>query len=45
MAKKKTKGWYTFADGYCCWLHGMSALERKNYELEHGKIVKFVYTP
>lgn len=44
MAKNKTRGWYTFADGYYCWMSGMSASEKKIEILKHGKIVKFVPT-
>lgn len=44
MAKSKTRGWYTFEDGYTCWVHGMSAQERKMEILKHGKIIKFVPT-
>lgn len=41
MAKIKTQGWYTFADGYRCWYHGLSATERKWEERQHGKVIKF----
>lgn len=41
MAKIKTQGWYTFADGYYCWYHGLSATERKMEERKHGKVVRF----
>lgn len=44
MARIKTQGWYTFADGYHCWFHGLSAQEKKIEILKHGKIVKFVPT-
>lgn len=44
MAKSKTRGWYTFEDGYHCWYHGMSAAEKKMEIKKHGKIVKFTPT-
>lgn len=44
MAKNKTRGWYTFEDGYTCWYYGLSASEKKIEILHHGKIVKFVPT-
>lgn len=42
MARKNTRGWYYFADGYYCWRNGMSAAEKRNEERKHGKIVRFV---
>lgn len=45
MARKNTKGWYTFEDGYVAWFHGLSAQEKKIEIFHHGKIVKFVPTP
>ena len=44
MAKVKTRGWYTFADGYRAWFYGLGASDRKREEYKHGKIVKFVPT-
>ena len=44
MARSKTRGWYVFADGYTCWYHGLSAVEKKYEIMEHGAIVKFVPT-
>lgn len=44
MAKNKTRGWYVFEDGYTCWVHGMSAQEKKIEIFKHGKIVKFTPT-
>ncbi len=38
---KKTQGWYTFADGYTAWFHGLSARERKEEIRKHGEIIKF----
>ena len=46
MAKKsRTRGWYTFADGYFAWYAGMSAGEKKLEIMRHGKIVSFEPTP
>ena len=44
MARTNTRGWYTFEDGYTCWVSGMSAQEKKMEIFKHGKIVKFVPT-
>jgi hypothetical protein len=44
MARIKTQGWYTFADGYYAWFHGLSAQERKVEIRKHGSIVKFTPT-
>lgn len=41
MAKNRTQGWYTFADGYRCWYYGLSAQEKKAEVFHHGKVVKF----
>lgn len=41
MAKIKSQGWYTFADGYRCWYHGLSAQEKRIEVYKHGKVVKF----
>ena len=38
---RNTQGWYTFADGYKAWFHGLSANERKIEVLKHGAIVRF----
>lgn len=40
----KTRGWYTFADGYRTWRCGMSAAERKREIRDHGSIVSFEHT-
>lgn len=40
----KTQGWYTFADGYRCWFHGLSAQEKKTEIRKHGKIIRFELT-
>ena len=40
----KTRGWYTFADGYRVWFHGLSAQEKKREIMKHGQIFKFVRT-
>ena len=40
----KTQGWYTFADGYRCWFHGLSAQEKKVEIRKHGKIIRFEQT-
>ena len=40
----KTRGWYTFADGYRVWFYGLSASEKKVEIRKHGKIVKFEWT-
>ena len=46
MARKsRTRGWYTFADGYYAWFHGLSADEKKLEIMRHGKIVRFEPTP
>ncbi len=42
MAKKTTRGWYYFADGYSCWVNGMSGAEKRNAIRQHGAIVKFI---
>lgn len=39
---KNTRGWYEFADGYTCWVNGMSAQECKVEIYKHGKIVRFI---
>ena len=44
MARSKTRGWYTFADGYVCWFYGLSAAEKKVEIRTHGAIIKFVPT-
>ena len=44
MAKSKTRGWYTFEDGYKAWFSGLSASERKYEEMAHGKVVRFQAT-
>lgn len=41
---RRTQGWYTFADGYVAWYHGLSASEKAIEIRKHGKIVKFVAT-
>ena len=45
MARTTTRGWYTFEDGTQVWFNGLSAREKKNEILKHGKIVRFIYTP
>lgn len=42
MAKKNTRGMYYFADGFCCWVNGMSGTEKRNLERQHGKIVRYI---
>lgn len=37
----KTRGWYTFADGFYAWFSGLSAQEKKWEIVKHGKIVRF----
>ena len=37
----KTRGWYTFEDGYYAWFSGLSGEERKIEIFKHGKIVAF----
>ena len=44
MAKSKTRGWYTFSDGYHCWYHGLSASEKKIEIIKHGEIIRFTPT-
>lgn len=44
MAKNKTRGWYVFADGYTCWMSGMSGAEKRMAIKEHGAIIKFTPT-
>jgi hypothetical protein len=41
MARVNTQGWYTFADGYRAWFHGLSAQEKKIEIYKHGKIITF----
>lgn len=41
MARIKSQGWYTFADGYRAWYHGLSSNGKKWEIYKHGKIVKF----
>jgi hypothetical protein len=41
MKKNKTRGWYTFADGYRCWYYGLSGTEKMIEVRVHGKIIKF----
>ena len=40
----KTRGWYTYEDGFEHWVFGMSAAEKRNEIRKHGKIVRFVNT-
>ena len=40
----KTRGWYTYEDGFGHWVLGMSAAEKRNEIRKHGKIVRFVNT-
>ena len=40
----KTRGWYTFSDGYEVWFNGLSGTEKRNEIRKHGKIVKFIPT-
>ena len=42
MTKNKTRGWYYFADGYSCWVNGMSGAEKRNNIRKHGAIVRFI---
>ena len=44
MARKSTRGWYLFEDGYECWVNGFSAQERKVEERKHGKVIRFTPT-
>lgn len=44
MAKIKTQGTYTFADGYSCWFYGLNAKEKKIEEYKHGKVISFTPT-
>ena len=44
MAKNKTRGWYTFADGYEVWVNGYSAAEKRNEIRKHGAIIRFIPT-
>lgn len=37
----KTRGWYTFADGFYAWFNGLSAQEKKWEIVKHGKIIHF----
>lgn len=45
MARTKTRGWYTFEDGTQAWFNGLSAREKKNQIIKHGRIIRFIYTP
>jgi hypothetical protein len=40
----KTRGWYTYEDGFEHWVFGMSAAEKRNEIRKHGKIVRFINT-
>lgn len=40
----KTRGWYTYEDGFEHWVLGMSAAEKRNEIRKHGKIVRFINT-
>lgn len=40
----KSRGWYTFADGYRCWWSGLSAAEKKREIRTHGAIIRFEHT-
>lgn len=42
MAKNKTRGWYTYEDGFEHWVNGLSAVEKRNLIRIHGKIVRFI---
>lgn len=42
MKMPKGQGWYTYKDGYCHWVNGMSSTEKKKLIREHGEIVKYV---
>ena len=39
---RQTRGWYTFADGYTCWVNGFSAREKQAMVRQHGQIIKFI---
>ena len=39
---KNTRGFYEFADGYSCWVNGMSGTEKKNLVRQHGRVVRFI---
>ncbi len=41
MAKNKTQGWYTFADGCRVWFFGLSGQEKRIEVAKHGKVVGF----
>ncbi len=42
MKQNKTRGYYTYEDGYTHWTNGMSGAEKRNMVRLHGKIVRFV---
>lgn len=44
MAKKNTRGFYLFEDGYYCWVSGMSAEEKRREIKTHGRIIRFTPT-
>ena len=44
MAKIKTQGWYTFADGTQSWFNGLSAREKATQIRKHGAIIEFIPT-
>ena len=44
MAKKNTKGFYLFEDGYYFWVSGMSAEEKRREIRTHGRIIRFTPT-
>ncbi len=39
--RRKTQGWYTFADGYMAWYNELSTKEQKIEIRKHGAIIKF----
>lgn len=41
MAGSKSRGWYTFSDGYQCWVNGLSAREKQALIRQHGVIISF----
>ena len=44
IKKMKTRGWYTFADGYRAWFFGLGGNEKKIEIMKHGKVIKFEHT-
>ena len=42
MAKSKNGYYFWYEDGYHGWVMGMSAMEKKALQREHGKLVRWI---